>query len=547
MKIRLKRWLAEDHGGVAAAALIIAAASFGSRLLGVFRDRILASQFGAGNVLDVYYAAFRVPDFMYNLLIVGALSAGFIPVFIAVRQRNPEATLDNPDGHWYLVNSFFTVSIIAISVLAGILALTIGYLAPVITPGFEPDKVAEVARLSRIMLLSPLLLGMSAIVGGVLQSFRLFFIYSLAPIFYNVGIIIGALFLVPRFGIEGLAWGVVLGAVMHFSIQLPTALKLGWRIRPVFDLRLPALQKIGRLMVPRTLALGVTQVNLLVLTVLASYLTAGSVAIFNLATNLNAMPAALIGVSYALAVFPTLAERAVSGDQIGFRDSFSKTVRQILFFIMPATVLMVLLRAQIVRSILGSGAFDWTDTVLTFETLQWLTVSLFAQALVPLLVRAFYAHHDTRTPLLIGAVGDGVTLFASLQLISSYGVLGLAAAFSIGSIVQVLGLWLALHWRLGNLGERPTVQSLGQLIVGGLAMAFVTQGLKTGLGQFLGTQTFLAIATQGSLAALGGIATYMLVLLLMGSVELGEFVAAFRRRVAEVPVTVEGLSETEGV
>lgn len=541
----LEAWLPKGGGNVAAAAFIIAAASFASRILGVFRDRILASQFGAGDVLDVYYAAFRAPDFIYNLLIVGALSAGFIPVFIATRLKAIKAE-SKPDSHWYLVNDVLTIGVSMIVILAAIFVLFAHKIIPWVTPGFAPDKINEVISLSRIMFLSPILLSASAIIGGVLQSTRQWFIYSLAPIFYNIGIIIGALFFQPILGISGLAWGVVVGAAMHFLIQLPKVYQLGWRWHFVWDLKLPALREIGRLMIPRTLALSVTQINLLLLTALASYLAAGSVTIFNLAVNLSMVPVALIGISYAMAVFPILSEAVASDDKDVFRGAFLKTVRQIMFFIIPATVIIILLRAQIVRALLGSGAFDWSDTILTFETLRWLAVSLFAQALLPLLIRAFYAKHDTRTPLYIGVAGDITTLFISFYLLNSLGILALAIGFTVGSIVQVLGLWLALRIKIGNLSEQNLLWAVFQLTIAGFFMAFVTQGLKTGLGEFLGTATFITIAIQGTVSAFGGIVAYALVLLLFGSPELHELLVGVRRRLMILPVN-EGIDETEGV
>lgn len=543
IKILFRRWLGRPSISITGAAAVIAAASFISRLLGVFRDRVLAGQFGAGESLDVYYAAFRVPDLIYNLLIVGALSAGFIPVFAATRKRSK----DGEQEAWRLANAFLTTTFVSLFVISALGAIFINRIVPLVTPGFAPEKIAAVAALSRIMFLSPLLLGVSAVVGGVLQSFRNFFVFSLAPIFYNVGIIIGALLFVPWLGLVGLAWGVVLGAALHLLVQLPAVINLGWPMAWVWDLRHKGLRAIWRLTVPRTLSLGVAQLNLLVLTVIASYLASGSVAVFNLATNLYMLPVATVGIAYALAVFPTLSERAVVDDWAGFKDYLRQTVQHAIFFIVPATVLLLLLRAQIVRAVLGSGAFDWTDTVLTFETLRFLTYSLFAQALIPILARAFYACQNTVTPLLAGVIGDGVTIFFAFVLMEPYGIAGLAAAFSIGSIVQILGLWLALRWRMGELGEGRLLEALWSFTFAGLVMAFVTQGVKTGVGQLFGTTTFLDIILQGGLAGLAGLITYAAVLYLRESEELDELIMSWRWRPAAVEVSREGLDEGEGI
>ena len=543
LKILFPYWSRHPAQGVISAAVIIAVAGFFSRLLGVFRDRILAGQFGAGDELDIYYAAFRIPDLIYNLLIVGALSAGFIPVFVAARRR----FTSRGSEEWYLANAFLTVVVVALVIVSGFGALFVYYLTPLIAPGFSADKIAEVARLSRIMFLSPLLLGISAVVGGVLQSYRNFFVFSLAPIFYNIGIIIGALGLVPFLGLSGLAWGVVIGAGLHLGIQLPAAARLGWSMSWVWDLKHQGLRTIGRLMVPRTLALSISQLNILFLTIMASYLASGSVTVFNLATNLFMLPVGTIGISYALAVFPTLAERAASGDQDGFRSALRQSVQQILFFIVPATILILLLRAQIVRSVLGSGAFDWDDTVMTFETLRYLSYGLFAQSLSPLLARAFYAGHNTTRPLMAGVIGDIITIGGGFLLMGIYGVVGLAIGFSAGAIAQFVVLWSALRWRWGDLGEDRILAALKLLILAGLAMAFVTQGVKTGIGQLLGTETFVDIFLQGGIAAFAGLVTYFVVLAMVGSEELETFVSAWRGRAAAIELSQEGLDEGEGI
>lgn len=530
----LNRWLLSSKS-VVGAAVTIAAASFFSRLLGVFRDRILAGSFGAGDTLDIYYTAFRVPDLVYNLLIVGALSAGFIPTFIGARQRG--------EDQWRLANAFLSVVLVGLMVAAIMAMVFMPQLAPLIAPGFDAEKTAEVARLSRIMFLSPILLGVSAVIGGVLQSYRQFFVYSLAPIFYNVGIIVGALFFVPYFGTTGLAWGVVLGALLHLMVQWPMAHGLGWNLRFRWEPRHPGLRTIGEATLPRVVALGAAQLNVFVLTIIASYLSSGSVAVFNLAMNLNLMPVGLIGISYALAAFPTLSERAAAKDTEGFRTAFSESVRQVLFFILPAAVFIVLLRAQLVRAVLGSGAFDWADTILTFETLQWLAIGLFAQALTPLLVRSFYARHDSMTPLVVSVLGDMTTIFLAVQLMSEYGVQGLAMAFSAGVIVQTVGLWLSLHWYVGDLDERATLHSLWKFTIACGVAAVVLQGVKTGVGAFVGTETFSDVALQGGLAGISGLLTYGAVLAILRSSELETFLMAVRRRFSVISMEREGLEQ----
>lgn len=535
-----KLW-SEPSTSVTGAAVLIAGASLASRLLGVFRDRVLAGMFGAGDVLDVYYAAFKVPDLIYNLLIVGALSAGFIPVFIATRERAKGECSD----HWHLVNSFMSMVTAGLVIGAILLFVFADKLAGVVGPGFDVEKATEVAELMRILALSPILLGVSAVVGGVLQSYRRFFVYAIAPIFYNVGIVIGALYFVEPLGIQGLAWGVVLGALLHLLVQLPAAVSLGWRWRWRWNLKDSGLRDIGRLMVPRTLALALTQFNIFFLTIVASYLSSGSVAVFHLASNLFYVPVALFGISYALASFPELSEAYARGDTESFKKYIRTTLRAILFLIIPATVIYLVLRAQIVRGVLGSGAFDWTDTVLTFETLYWLSLAMFAHALVPLFVRVFYAAQNTILPLCAGVLGDVLTVGASVYLSQRYDVAGLAMALSLGAVAQVLLLFVLMVNRFGNVIDRRTWWALLGMIVSGVVMAFVAQGVKTGLGTFYGTDTFVDIAMQGVLTVGIALLSYIAVSFLLHSRELLVVITALSRRLR--PVLSEPLEESEGL
>ena len=239
------------------AAVIVGFSSFISRFLGVFRDHILAGQFGAGDELDIYYAAFRVPDLIFNLLVLGALSAGFIPIFVNLLDKSEGQAGDN-QAAWRFTNiviNFLLIILILLSIIGIVLAPQI---IKAITPGFSAEKLSKTVELGRLMFLSPLLLGLSGIVGGVLQSFKRFFAYSLSPIFYNLGIIVGALFLVPRVGLIGLAWGVVIGALLHLLVQVPTLRHLGFRYRFILDWLDKYLRQIGRIMVPRTLVLAVS-------------------------------------------------------------------------------------------------------------------------------------------------------------------------------------------------------------------------------------------------------------------------------------------------
>jgi putative peptidoglycan lipid II flippase len=489
---------------VASAAFVIAAAGILSRVLGLLRDRILASHFGAGDTLDVYYAAFRVPDLIYNLLILGALSAAFIPVFTSLIAKDEE------NEAWELVNVFLTTALLFLIVLAAILAIFAPYLMKAITPGFSEEKFHGVVTLTRIMFLSPIFLGISGIFGGILNSFKRFLIYSLAPIMYNLGIIFGALFLVKPFGIAGLAWGVVIGAFLHMAIQYPNVKMIGLKYFPHLNFKNRNFRKVVTLMIPRTLGLAVTQINLLVVTIIASTLAAGSLSIFNFANNLQSFPIGIFAIPFALAVFPILSHHAARDERGIFIQNFSKTFRQILFFIIPASILILVLRAQIVRIVLGAGNFDWQDTILTFQALGIFAVSLFAQSTIPLLARSFYALHNTRVPFLTGIISEVFNLATALILSRYWGVLGLVWALSLSSIVNMFLLTFILRKKLDDLDDKKIVSVVFKISVSALAAGLIAQVAKYLVSPHVNLDTFLGVFWQMLFAGTLGLAAYFI-------------------------------------
>jgi len=251
---------------ITSAAFIISAAGVLSRVLGMARDRILAHQFGAGDTLDVYYAAFRIPDLIYNLLILGALSAAFIPVFTSLLAE------ENKKEAWRLANGMLSAIVLTLVTISLILIIFTPALMRLVTPGFSADKMEQVILLTRIMFLSPIFLSISGLFGGILNSFKRFLVYSMAPVMYNIGIIIGAVLFVKYWGVTGLAWGVALGAFLHMAIQYPAVKISGFRYKFYLDFKNSHFRKVIRLMIPRALSLTMNQINLLVVTIIASTL-----------------------------------------------------------------------------------------------------------------------------------------------------------------------------------------------------------------------------------------------------------------------------------
>ncbi|MDZ7611898.1 MAG: murein biosynthesis integral membrane protein MurJ [Candidatus Moranbacteria bacterium] len=521
---------------ISGAALLVAGLGLASRFFGLIRDRILASKFGAGDELDIYYAAFKIPDLVFNLLILGALSAAFIPVFTSLLSR------DKAKKAWQLANEVLSLAVVALAVMAAVLFLLAPQLVSLITFGFSESKQEMVAVLTRIMLLSPFLLGLSGLLGGILNSFNKFLFYSLAPVFYNVGIIIGALFFTEHLGIAGLAWGVVLGALLHLSVQIPEALRCGLKFKFNFNLRDPNLRKVVTLMIPRTMSLAVVQINFLIVTVLASTLHAGSLAIFNLANNIQSVPLGMFGISFAIAAFPTLSSSWAKEKREEFIRNFSSTFKKIMFLVIPASVVFIVLRAQLVRIILGSGRFDWEDTILTFQALGIFSLSLFAQSLIPLLSRSFFAIHNTKVPFFTGLFSEAVNLGLALLLIEKYQILGLVWAFSIASIVNMLLLLLILRKKVGNLNEKEIIRKVWRVILATLVMA---AGIQAGkyliayllsqadiavFGYGINMETFLGVFAQACFSLLLGGALFLAASKVLKIKELDYFIRAFRKK-----------------
>lgn len=427
------------------AAFIISLAGIASRFLGFLRDRLLAAQFGAGDTLDAYYAAFRLPDLFYSLIVLGALSAAFLPVFTELRSQKKE------EEAWTLASDVLGLLVLVLGVACLVGVIFAGSVVTLVAPGFAGEKRELTIGLTRIMLLSPMFLAVSAVLSGVLMSFHRFIAYSFAPFFYNVGILFGILCLVPFVGVQGLGWGVVIGALLHMVTQWPAFSTTGWHVRfhPWKSLRNPALNRVIRLMIPRSLSIGVNQIGLLVMTGFASLLVSGSLAAFTLANNIQSVALGLFGVAFSVAVFPALSLSVAEQKGKVFFTLLADTTRRILFFVLPLSALMIVFRAQFVRVILGSGQFNWEDTIVTFNVLALLSVSLFAQSLIPLFTRGFFALQNTKTPLYIacGAEIFHIGLLIILQQSSYFSIEMLSLAFSFVTVTNFCFLYFTLKRR----------------------------------------------------------------------------------------------------
>jgi putative peptidoglycan lipid II flippase len=447
----LKKLFNIQTKNITLAAFILGAASFVSAVLGLFRDRLLASRFGAGNELDAYYAAFRIPDFISMVFIMGAISAAITPIFSEYLVRSRKEAFD-------FLSNLFNLFLFCLIIVLIFLVIFAPQLMNLIAPGFSGEKKALTILLTRIMFLSPILLGISNIISSVLQVFRRFLITSLTPIVYNLGIILGILFFVPRLGVQGLAWGVALGAGFHLAIQVPFLFRVGFRLKKIFDFRHPGFLKVIKLTIPRSIGLAASQINLIVVTAIASGLASGSIAVLNLADNLSRPLLTLIAVSFFLASFPTLSLAFSKRNKEKFNQVFSLVFSRTLYLILPLSFLLFLLRDIIVSIILRVGKFGLVDAHLTAACLGMFAFGLFAQSLNLLLANAFYALQDTKTPAFASVAGMTVNIifcfvfvrvfsspslfqqfflnFFNLQKVSHPEVIGLPLAISLSAIIQ---------------------------------------------------------------------------------------------------------------
>ncbi|MFH1866721.1 MAG: murein biosynthesis integral membrane protein MurJ [Patescibacteria group bacterium] len=489
---------------VTSGALVIAIFAIGSRVLGLVRDRLLATTFGAGDTLDAYFAAFKIPDFIFNILVLGGLASAFIPVFIELKNKK------SLEEAWKVATTVFNALVVLLLILAVLGIIFASSLVPMIAPGFSGDKLELTIKLSRIMMLAIVFFGASNVLSGILQSFRRFLFYSLAPVMYNLGIILGIILIVPSAGAVGLGFGVFLGSIMHMLIQLPTVLKLGWRWHLKFNIFHQSVKKIVKLILPRTFGLAVHSFNQIVLTIFASTLVAGSLASFTLALNLQSFPINVFGVSLAIAAFPLFSEAWANNKPSELVSHLSDSIRRVLFFVIPLSILFLILRAQIVRVVLGAGAFDWHDTFMTAQVLGFLALSLIAESLLPLIARAFYALQDTRTPVIVSSVALVINIILSIILIKPFGLLGLALAYVVAGIINFSVLIFILGERLGSLQSKSVIQASMRILLAAVPAGLITYGALQVIAPLVDMYTFLGIFIQGVGAGMLGVLTYWL-------------------------------------
>ena len=526
---------------IGSAAVILAITSLISNFLGLGREMILAGLFGvADHEAGIYQGAFRLPDFIFNLFILGAFSSAFIPIFISkIEQKAQKA--------WNYANNILNFLLLTALVGGIILFIFTPQLLPFIMPGYfwnEADRNTEIfqtaVNITRILTLSPILFTIGNLFGGILNSFKKFIYFSLAPIVYNLSIIISASTLkdIVHPVVYAPVIGVIIGAFLYSFVQLPSVLSSGFRYKPFLNFKNGDILHTLKLMFPRSLAIGVGQINLLVDTVIASFFT-GGIAVIAYANNIQTLPTVVFGISVATAVFPFLTESFARKNQKAFLSSFSWGTRRILFFIIPATVGLIILRAQIVRLVFGNdvfnnGKFDWVATYWTAKTLGFFAFGLIGQALIPILLKAYYAMYDTKTPLLIGVVVMIVNILLSLTLpflpALNLGISGIALAFSISGFLNAGLLFYFLHKKIGALDrDHKIFDSTFRLIISSIVMGVVVHYSLYFFDFFLNTQRVVGLIAQ-TFGAIGiAAATYFLLTYLFKCEEINFLLKKFRK------------------
>lgn len=515
------------QANILSAATVIMVAVGMSRLLGLFRDRLLAGTFFGGREwqLDVYFAAFRIPDMIFQLLVLGALSAAFIPVF--------SRYLEKKEGEAYYLSSsvinFLLIFFILLSTLVFIFAEP---LVRIIAPAFDPVEMSLMVDLTRIMLLAQLFFCFSNFLTGVIQSHQRFLVPALSPVAYNLGIIFGIVVLSRWLGIYGPTVGVVIGAFLHLIIQLPLALKLGFRYSFVFDWRHPGVRQVARLMFPRTLALAVSQIELTVAVFLATSLAAGSLSIFYFAQHLMNFPIGLFGSTIGQAALPTLSRESREESFDKFKKTFSSSFNQILYLALPASAILLVLRIPAVRIVFGAASFPWRATLLTGRVLAIFSISIFAQAVIQLLVRGFYAIHDTRTPFWIGALAVLTNVSLSFLFIFRLNleILGLAWATTLASFLQLGLLLIFLNRAIGGFDKKeffiPPIKMGVATILTAVALWVPMRFLDKFI---LDTTRTINLVILTIIATLSGMMVYFFLSYVLKIAELKSFVSLVKR------------------
>lgn len=430
---------------MARSAVIIGIAFMASRILGLLREIILANRFGTSSDYDAYISAFRIPDLLFLVIMSGAFGAAFIPVFGGFLARNEEENADR------LASAVITWTALITIVLG---AITFVFASPlmryVVAPDLPSGAMDLAIKTMRMLLLSPLLLGMGIAAKGILETHLRFTLPALAPVVYNLAIVLAALFLAPRYGIEGVTVGVLIGAALHVGIQIPGVVRTGLHFRPSLSRNVLGLSEVGILLLPRVIGQAAFQINFVAVNHFASQTGEGSVSALNYAWQMLMLPNGVLALSISTVVFPTMAAQFELGDIQAFRRTLQRGLHPLLFFLVPATIGLFQFRTALFQTIFQSGNFTANSTILASEPLAFLALGLVWYGLVEVLARTFYAMKDTVTPVAAGIFIIILNIALSKALLGSMGHVGLALALSLSTFVEAMILVIVLRRRIGG-------------------------------------------------------------------------------------------------
>ncbi len=554
MAKRILGFINKEFNGINEAALLLGGFAFLSQLLGLVRDRMLAYIVGAGPTLDTYYAAFRIPDFLY-VSIASLASVTVLMPFIVNKMKEGENAKEK--AHEFL-NSVFSAFMLLMAVAGIIMLILMPHIVSYIAPGFSKPQLKLLITISRIMLLSPIFIGLSNLIGTITQLFKNFFVFSLSPVFYNIGILCGIIFLYPIFGLYGLAIGVVIGAVFHLLVQIPIVANHKFIPKFVSHIDWKEMWKVARLSLPRTLALSSNSIAFIVLIAMASNLKAGSISLFTFSFNLQSVPVGIIGISYSIAAFPSLVKSFAQKNMNQFNKQIIQTARQIIFWSLPIITLIIVLRAQIVRVILGSKTFTWADTRLTAAAVALFVISLATQGLVLLFVRGYYATGNTKKPVFVNVFSSimiVVLAYAFVHIFHSYpqilsqlenilrveGVpgsimLALPLAYALGSILNFFLVWILFKKDFLHGSSSKLWPTFIQSTIGAMTIGVTTYFSLEVFSNIFNLRTFYGIFLQGFFAGILGIISGIIILILIKNKELSGIINTLSHKLHRDPV-----------
>src|SRR3989344_2412460 len=495
--------LSSRQSSILSGASILMMAVFASKFLGLIRDRLLVHNFSSAEA-SLFFAAFRLPDLLFQLLIFGALSVAFIPVFTEHLSKNGEK-----DAMCF-ANNILNLSLTLFGVVALFAFIFIGPINSLIVPGFSGSQKALTDDLTRIILLGQIILVVGAFFVGIAQSHQRFIVPSIAPLFYNLGMIIGIL-LSPVLGITGPAFGVVIGALLHVLIQIPLVSSLGYRYKFSFNFFNSGVREVVRLMSFRNIGLAVEQLNEVVGTALASLVinNSSAITILTFAQHLQTVPIGLFGATIAQAALPVLSKEQAETDKEAFKRRLLTTFHQILFLTLPATAMLVVLRIPLVRLVFGASQFTWDDTVLTGRTVALLALGLSAQSVILLLVRGFYALKDTKSPVFIsvGTVILNIALSSTFVLFFHLDVWSLGLSYAITSIVSMILLLHLLHKKVDHFSMPllfyPAIKMLLAAVIAAIALYLPVKALDQQVVDTTHTLNLIFLTGVASIFGLG--------------------------------------------